>query len=126
MISSFGLEQILKDRGFTSAAADKRRYAHGYRHAAVTHPLYVKANIKNGKAVPVKRNPLVVHPYGTIPSKSVATMTGVHLADGPYHNSNLAGFPTRDNGGKKEIAHGRAIQFSDEAAVHAFLDALVS
>lgn len=125
MISSFRIEEILKDRGFTLAASDSRRYARGLRHATLPDPLYVKANAKKGKPVAVNRYPLVIHPDRGVVLTHLAKIPGVHAAADPYHNSNLAGFPVRDNGGKKEICYGRAVQFADDAALHAFVDALL-
>ena len=63
MLNSIEVEKILKGRGFSLASSDSRRYAHGLRHAALTDPLYVKAKTnKEGKALAVKRYPLVMHP----------------------------------------------------------------
>src|SRR3990167_6341462 len=102
MLNSIEVEKILKCRGFSLASSDSRRYAHGLRHAASSDPLYVKAKTnKEGKALVVKRYPLVVHPTRA-PLTVLAAVPGVHMAPDPYHNTNLADFPKRDNGGKKE------------------------
>lgn len=126
MLNSIEVETILKGRGFSLGASDTRRYAHGFRHAVLGDPLYVKAKTnKTGAPVAVGRDPLVVHP-SRVPLTRLSSLPGVHMAADPYHNSNLSGFPLRDNGGKKEIAHGRAFQFADRAALDGFIDALLS
>jgi hypothetical protein len=126
MLNSIEVEAILKGHGFSLAPADRRRYAHGFRHARLGDPIYVKAKVaKTGTPVAVRRYPLVVHPLNA-PLTRLSALPGVHIAADPYHNSNLADFPKRDNGGKKEITHGRAFQFDDRAALDAFVDAVLS
>ncbi|MCJ0824869.1 hypothetical protein MQC88_02665 [Luteimonas sp. 50] len=126
MLNSIEVEAILKEHGFSLASADSRRYAHGFRHGGLGDPLYVKAKTaKTGTPVAVGRYPLVVHPLNA-PLTRLSALPGVHMAPSPYHNTNLADFPKRDNGGKKEIAHGRAFQFADRVALDAFVDAVLS
>ena len=107
------------------AASDSRHYARGLRHATLPDPLYVKAKAKKGKPVAVNRYPLVIHPDRGVALTLMTTLPGVHAAPDLYHNSNLAGFPVREHGGKKEICYGRAVQFVDDAALHAYVDALL-
>lgn len=125
MTSSFEVEERLKQRGFTLSDGDNGAHAHGWRHGNLAEPVYVKASRKDGKPMAVKRFPLVLHPAAGLPLKELGALAGVRLADALYHNTNLKGFPRRDNGGKQEIAHGRAFQFADKAALDAFIDRLV-
>lgn len=125
MTSSFVVEERLEQRGFRLSGEDARAHAHGWRHDDLAEPVYVKASRKDGKPKAVKRFPLVLHPAAGLPLKALAALAGVTLAEAPYHNTNLRGFPRRDNGGKQEIAHGRAFQFAHEAALDAFIDRLL-
>lgn len=123
-LNSFAIEDHLKKRGFTLFGEDARTYVRGLRHPAIEEPFYIKVRRSNGRAAAVSRFPVVLNPEAGLPLKTLASIGGVAMADAPYHNSNLAGFPKRDNGGKKEIAFGRAFQFADEAALDAFVDHL--
>jgi hypothetical protein len=126
MINSLVVEEHLKKRGFDLSSGDIRYYARGWRHAAVPDPLYVKANRKNGKPVAVGKYPLVLHPDAGLPLAKLALVNGVHMAVDPYHSTNLARFPVRDNGGKKEITYGRAFQFAHVEALDMFIDTFLS
>jgi hypothetical protein len=122
--NSFAIENHLKKRGFTLSGEDARAYVRGLRHPAIEEPIYVKVRRSKGRPAAVSRLPVVLHPEAGLPLKALAAIGGVAMADALYHNSNLAGFPKRDNGGKKEIEFGRAFQFADHAALDAFVDHL--
>ena len=125
-INSFAVEDHLKKRGFTLSSADTKAYVRGLRNPSVAELVYVKARRRSGKAAPVSRFPVVLHPEAGLPLKALASLGGVRIADALYHNTNLAGFPKRDNGGKQEIAYGRAFQFADETALDEFIDHLIA
>lgn len=124
--NSFAIENHLKKRGFTLSGEDARTYIRGLRHPAIEEPIYVKVRRSKGRPAAVSRLPVVLHPEAGLPLKALAAIGGVAMADALYHNSNLAGVPKRDNGGKKEIAFGRAFKFADEAALDAFVDHLIA
>lgn len=120
MLDSYQIAEALLARGFEGISSSTRTKAHGYKHPALTYPVYVKIGGRAGSLYPIDEAPLVIHPEDAMKLESRGGMPeGVRLEAGPYKSAGLLKFRAGAGGG---TPWGRDLSVSNPAA----LDVLIS
>lgn len=120
MLDSYQIAEALLARGFEGISSSTRTKAHGYKHPALTYPVYVKIGGRAGSLYPIDEAPLVIHPEDAMKLESRGHMLeGVRLEAGSYKSAGLLKFRAGAGG---RTPWGRDLSVSNPAA----LDALIS
>ena len=116
-MDSHQIAQILRNRGFKDLSAPNRTKAHGYKHALMSHPVYVKIGGKSGALTPARNFALVLHPEDGAAVAQRDLPAGVKIANDPYKNAGLVEYRNRD----ASTNWGRDVDIEDEVAFDGLL-----
>lgn len=104
-------ELVLNDAGFTLDPADDRSYAAGF--VGEGQRVYLKKTEELSIVLAPTSNPRRI--------EAAAEASGVRANEAPYHNSSLANFQKRRNGGRGEEHYGIDVDFDSLDEMKAFL-----
>ncbi len=118
MLNSFEIAAVLKEQRFDSLTKVGRTKAHGYQHAKMAHPVYVKIRGPKGRLEAVSKAPLVIHhDDGALLEAVVALPDGVAMEAAPYLSEGLLSYRRVGEG----MPSGRAVSVRDVSALRALL-----
>jgi len=121
-MNSTEIAQCLVQRGFKALSNPKRTKAHGYKHALMPNPLYVKIGGTKGALKSTKKFALVLHPDDEGAIARTQLPSGVQIANTPYKSAGLLTFRTDDG----STPWGRDVDIADEVALDALLAQLLT
>lgn len=122
MLNSYQIADELKQRDFHPISLPERTKAHGYRHAALTFPVYVKIRGAKGALEPTAKSPLVIDIDEAEKIVSAGGWPeGVEPEAAPYHSAGLLAFP-KESG---KTPSGRALSIRDLTALTKLLDKML-
>lgn len=114
----FEIATVLKEQEFKALTEAGRTKAHGYQHAKMVHPVYVKIGGPKGGLEPVGKAPLVIHHDDGVLLGAVAALPdGVAMEAAPYRSEGLLSYRRVGEG----IPTGRAVSVRDVTALRALL-----
>lgn len=106
-------ERALAEIGFVPDAADDRSYAAAF--VGEGQRIYLKKTEELSIVLSPTSNPRRI--------AAAVEASGIEVNQAPYHNSSLASFPKRRNGGRGDEHYGTDVDFSTLEEMKSFLEA---